>query len=92
MEVFAVCIVWSGHLKLIIACTCWAGAAASGAAVPLRSTFQRYLQCPASLQFTQTCRYDAAKQQVLRSGITGGDNVWAHALSSACSGFVASGT
>lgn len=35
--------------------------------------------------------YDAAKQQVLRSGITGGDNVWAHALSSACSGFVASG-
>lgn len=36
------------------------------------------------------CSYDAAKQRILRSGVTGGDNAWTHALSSACSGFVAS--
>jgi hypothetical protein len=31
-----------------------------------------------------------AKRAVLRSGVTGGDNVYAHALSSLCSGFCAS--
>ncbi|PRW56809.1 mitochondrial uncoupling 3 [Chlorella sorokiniana] len=48
------------------------------------------VQRAALVNLGELTTYDAAKQQVLRSGVTGGDNVWAHALSSTCSGFVAS--
>jgi solute carrier family 25 uncoupling protein 27 len=49
------------------------------------------VQRAALVNLGELATYDSAKRAVLRSGVTGGDNVWAHALSSACSGFCASG-
>jgi solute carrier family 25 uncoupling protein 27 len=48
------------------------------------------VQRAALVNLGELATYDSAKRAVLRSGVTGGDNVWAHALSSACSGFCAS--
>lgn len=49
------------------------------------------VQRAALVNLGELSTYASAKQAVLRSGVTGGDNVWAHALSSVCSGFCASG-
>ena len=49
------------------------------------------MQRAALVNLGELSTYDAAKRAVLRSGVTGGDNAWAHAASSVCSGFCASG-
>lgn len=49
------------------------------------------VQRAALVNLGELSTYDAAKRAVLRSGVTGGDNAAAHALSSVCSGFCASG-
>lgn len=48
------------------------------------------VQRAALVNLGELSTYDSAKRWVLQSGLTGGDNAWAHALSSLCSGFVAS--
>ncbi|PSC72740.1 mitochondrial uncoupling 3 [Micractinium conductrix] len=48
------------------------------------------VQRAALVNLGELSTYDAAKRAVLRSGVTGGDNAWAHAASSVCSGFCAS--
>ena len=49
------------------------------------------VQRAALVNLGELTTYDYAKRAVLSSGVTRGDNVGAHALSSVCSGFVASG-
>jgi hypothetical protein len=48
------------------------------------------VQRAALVNLGELTTYDAAKRAVLSSGLTGGDNLWAHALSSVASGFCAS--
>lgn len=47
------------------------------------------VQRAALVNLGELATYDSAKQAVLASGVTGGDNVAAHALASVCSGFFA---
>lgn len=47
-------------------------------------------QLPSCIGEAYQCLCAQAKRAVLRSGVTGGDNIYAHTLSSLCSGFVAS--
>ncbi|PNH09111.1 Mitochondrial uncoupling protein 4, partial [Tetrabaena socialis] len=48
------------------------------------------VQRAALVNLGELATYDQAKQAILASGLTGGDNVAAHAASSVCSGFFAS--
>ena len=48
------------------------------------------VQRAALVNLGELTTYDAAKRAVLSSGLTGGDNLGAHALSSVASGFCAS--
>lgn len=48
------------------------------------------IQRAALVNLGELTTYDQAKRAVVRSGVTGGDNVYTHVLSSLCSGFCAS--
>ncbi|GFR41596.1 hypothetical protein Agub_g2320, partial [Astrephomene gubernaculifera] len=48
------------------------------------------VQRAALVNLGELATYDQAKRAILSTGLTGGDNLWAHTGSSVCSGFFAS--